>query len=732
MGLLLENAASAIPEIGGEPYKPEKDEVQSGQFQEIPVATIGSYCRNNPDLDHPRDRWVAIPLHEEDSAELTGEFLGYRDDEIYTESVLYTGESGRTTALDASEFATTSLARRVRFWHSDYVPPEKPGYYTSELDDAEQPVNPIEDTEEFFDGLREHIQERKEKSVDEKKELANRKTVEDISRSGGDAIPYLQTVERDGRIFRFKVEGRPADTEWYIPKTYGVHPGNRYVLLPPDRLEMDGFPVEGTVEDVNGLYIDLSVEWSVIGDVNRMENLLTNSGSGFGLVSTLNPIPYDREETAIDKAENSESLRKLLTGKKKLRFTETAGGDPLDDELNQEQEEAVRYSLLASDCFVLHGPPGTGKTRTLVEIIRRAVDSGERVLVAADSNQAVDNIVVGSGEGDRSSLHRYGQYGENEMTVERQKAVNSKNELVKEHYIDSGVTGRADVVCATNSSSANLESRFDLVLVDEATQSTITSTLIPVTKGDRFVLAGDHRQLPPYSPFEDPFDDRYGVSLFEHIYGDQGVYSGVGIKLRTQYRMHPEIMQFPNGEFYSYELRAGRKVNRIEGREHAVKGYNIGGRVELEGNSPYNLEEIEMVKRVLNDLEEAGVKMSDVGVISPYTSQVNKIRKRLDETDLNPIVDTIDSFQGSEREVIVVSFVRSNEDGKLGFLGRPEDGPRRLNVAITRAKRLLVVIGDLHTLRYDDEGKCNQVYQNFVDYLRNFGVSDVPEWALSG
>jgi superfamily I DNA and/or RNA helicase len=400
-----------------------------------------------------------------------------------------------------------------------------------------------------------------------------------------------------------------------------------------------------------------------------------------------------------------------------------AQSDPFDTELNQEQQLAVDYALLADDLFCIHGPPGTGKTRTLVEIVRRAVDAGEDVLVCADSNQALDNLLLGASDSDAldaQSLHAHGQHGDGEFVLDRVNANRSRSSLVRRGYAD--VADRADVVAATNSSAATIPREFDLLVLDEATQSTCTASCIPLVRADRVVLAGDHRQLPPFSATEDPPESSYGLSLFEHLYATGGVYEGVGLQLKTQYRMHRDIAYFSNREFYDRTLRNGRTVDPLPGRP-AIEGYNVGGAVDVDDHSRANETEARLVVHLVQELLDE-VPASEIGVITPYSAHVRLVSELLDDhvaaaDDIT--VDTIDSFQGSEKTAILLSLVRSNSDGEIGFLGRDVDGPRRLNVALTRAQRYCAVVGDFHTLRYDAPGKCTELYQDFHDYFDTTG-----------
>jgi superfamily I DNA and/or RNA helicase len=231
--------------------------------------------------------------------------------------------------------------------------------------------------------------------------------------------------------------------------------------------------------------------------------------------------------------------------------------------------------------------------------------------------------------------------------------------------------------------------------------------------------------------------------MFEHLYSEGGVYEGVGIQLKTQYRMHRDIMYFPNKRMYGGSLRCGRDVETLSGFD-AIAGYNVGGQVhETENSSRYNKAEIEVLLAVISNLlggqegrdnRSVSLEASDIAVITPYEAQKNMIKELSEERMSLPSrgmsVDTVDSFQGSEREVVLISLVRSNAEGEIGFLGRPEDGPRRLNVAMTRAKRFCGIVGDWHTLSKNKEGKCSGLYQNLRSYLKDTGRMSEPDPAL--
>jgi len=178
--------------------------------------------------------------------------------------------------------------------------------------------------------------------------------------------------------------------------------------------------------------------------------------------------------------------------------------------------------------------------------------------------------------------------------------------------------------------------------------------------------------------------------------------------------MHRDIAYFPNREFYDRSLRNGRRVEPLPDRE-PIEAYNIGGSIDVIDHSRANPTEADLVGHLVDQLlTETEIELTDIGVITPYAAQVRTITQSLQDTvsDASAIaVDTIDAYQGSEKSVIILSLVRSNADGEIGFLGRTPDGPRRLNVALTRGQRYTAVIGDFHTLAYDHESTQTDVYQ---------------------
>jgi DNA replication ATP-dependent helicase Dna2 len=419
-------------------------------------------------------------------------------------------------------------------------------------------------------------------------------------------------------------------------------------------------------------------------------------------------LTVDRNLTALHDAilKGDERRKDVLFGRREPEFADE-GGTYIDN--NDSQNNAVTLALAAEDFALVHGPPGTGKTYTLATLLRALVERGERVLLSAFTNRAVDNALealidqgftdvvrVGSESGVREDMHPY-------LLETRGDPVERANELRE-----------APVVAATTASCGSRvlrEEAFDVAVVDEAGQLTEPGTFLATNLAERFVLVGDHEQLPPVVQAEDRESHRDSDrgsggspraatlerSLFERLIE---AYPEAGVMLDRQYRMAQRIQWFSSTEFYDGRLRpatpevAAQHLDDIPGvstdrlpadlRDRVVHRDPGGRRV---GNS--NPVEADAVAEAVRAYLDAGVDPSDVGVIAPFRAQVSEISRRLPEVT----VDTVDRFQGSAKEVIVLSLTATGTmEGPLF-----EDG-RRMNVALTRARRALCVIGDTAAL----------------------------------
>ena len=426
--------------------------------------------------------------------------------------------------------------------------------------------------------------------------------------------------------------------------------------------------------------------------------------------------------------------------------------------LNASQKAAVELMLKNKDVSILHGPPGTGKTTTLVEVARLLCFDGEQVMMCAPSNAAADwlshkaiaaglNVIrIGnpakidaeleahtpegflqqhSQYSDIKSMRKrsnelrrmaskykrnfgYAEREQRKLILQEARLVGAEARRLEQHIIGLAIE-QADVITCTLVGSTNnvLEKRtFSTVFIDEAAQAPEPACWIPIIRAERVILAGDPFQLPPTIKSQEAAAKGLSTTLIEKLI------SGDNVALLTkQYRMHNAIMEFSNEWFYGGKLESAEKVAnwQIENEQVLTFIDTAGlGWSEIENpetRSLYNPEEADFLWKRLMKLGEqlAPLSFVTVGVISPYREQVAYLDNQWKEMkadfnkDITVEVQTIDSFQGQERDVILVSLVRSNERSEIGFLA----DYRRMNVAMTRAKKKLVLIGDSATLGKD-------------------------------
>lgn len=480
--------------------------------------------------------------------------------------------------------------------------------------------------------------------------------------------------------------------------------------------------------------------------------------------------------------------------------------DFIDKSLNESQKNAVRNAVNTENFFLIHGPFGTGKTRTLVELIQQEVRQSNKVLVTAESNSAVDNILDRLSQNKKLKITRLGHpqrvskeniayslayksenhqltckinknykrieqisetrdrftkptpqyrrgFSDSDILYNASKGKGGRgissskmesmanwlleNEKISEiHYkikklenkIVKDIINSSDIILSTNSTAAIEEivrTKFNVVIVDEASQATIPSILIPLSKARRFILAGDHKQFPPTIISKKAhFLEK---TLFEELIKK---YPNKSSLLNVQYRMNSFLMKFPNLEFYNGNLKSDSSVDNInldeiidleelsrlkESDVEKQLHNNLKPLLFIDTSNLKNNEEkhLKDSKSIINQSEAdiatsiakfylgTGINPKDIGIISPYADQVNLIQEKI------PIeVKSVDGFQGREKEIIIISTVRSNKNKDIGFL----KDLRRLNVAITRAKRKLIVIGNKNTL------KGNSTYSKLIKF----------------
>lgn len=421
--------------------------------------------------------------------------------------------------------------------------------------------------------------------------------------------------------------------------------------------------------------------------------------------------------------------------------------------LNATQDEAVNKVLHAKDVAIVHGPPGTGKTTTLVEAIYETLHRENQVLVCAQSNMAVDWIseklvdrgvsVLRIGNPSRVNdkmlsftyerrfeshpdypqlwsirkaireLYTRSRKGNDRESI-RQKINSLKDRATElEIRINESLFSEARVIACTLVGSANrllTGQKFGTVFIDEAAQALEAACWIPIRKADRVVLAGDHCQLPPTVKNPEALRARLGHTLMQTIVKNK---PEVVSLLKVQYRMNDEIMRFSSDWFYGGMLQSAPEVKyrSILDFDTPIEWINTEGmdcNEEFVGenygriNKPEAELSIGQLKEYITKIgrERFLEERIDVGLISPYKAQVQYLRQLVrKDAFFKPYrslitINTVDGFQGQERDVILISLVRANEDGQIGFL----NDLRRMNVAITRARMKLIILGDASTL----------------------------------
>ncbi len=600
----------------------------------------------------------------------------------------------------------------------------------------------------LFSGLLTSLDHEAAAEAQEVARSSRRASGEAAEKGGGTLLGLAIRDETSGFGGRVVVTLGKRDRRQELPWTR-LNPGTPVVLT--EEQAADNSVCRGVVTDRNRETITVALSQSPEPIADRPT---------FRVDISTDEIARQRQREALRRADSADRGR-LVKLKRKLLGEEAPEFRPRRDwqalsPLDESQCEAVSHALSAEDFAIIHGPPGTGKTTTLVELIRQAVRRGERVLACAPSNLAVDNLLerlVAAGERvirighparvlpelrahtldvqveSHSDLKLAREWTKQAWALRRQArkftrtapqpgarrelrdeanklladARQMESRLIK-HLLDS-----ATVLCATLTGLDDdllRDREFDLAVIDEAAQATEPPCWIPVLRSQRLVLAGDHCQLPPTVRSSEARQLGFHVSLMERLIASAG--KTIARRLTTQYRMHEQIMQFSSQEFYESSLVAAESVRghlladlpnviACPLTQTAVQFIDTAGsscneRDETDGSSRDNPGEADHVARLVGELLAAGVPSSDIAVISPYAAQVRLLRSLLPDTDLE--IDTVDGFQGREKEAVVISLVRSNTTGELGFLA----DTRRMNVALTRARRKLIVIGDSSTL----------------------------------
>jgi len=517
---------------------------------------------------------------------------------------------------------------------------------------------------------------------------------------------------------------------------------------------------EGTISFVNGTRLKITLRTDELPDWARDGKL--------GIDLLFDENSYDEMQSALKQASilaekpADGKLIRILTGTSEKGPQFNLSNAPIAlPQLNASQQIAVNKILNANDLAIVHGPPGTGKTTTLVQAIKAMINQNQQqILVVAPSNTAVDLLsdklseeglnVLRIGNPARVSerllsltldykmaehshtkeikrlkkqasayldmAHKYKRnFGKAERDQRKALFAEARNIMKEvdnsEQYIINDLVGKAQVITATLVGANHYTIRnlkFATVVIDEAGQALEPACWIPILKAQKVILAGDHCQLPPTVKSTEAAQNGLSTTLLEKCVA---LHPEAVVLLEEQYRMHEMIMGYSSIAFYGDKLKAHDSVARhvLFSEDNPLVFVDTAGcgfDEKTERTSTYNPEEAAFLFKHLTQLVSAlddhyePHNFPSIAIISPYKQQIDTLKEQfmsspaLQAYEHRIAINTIDSFQGQERDIVYISMTRSNPESKIGFLS----DIRRMNVAMTRARKKLVVIGDSATL----------------------------------
>jgi hypothetical protein len=447
-----------------------------------------------------------------------------------------------------------------------------------------------------------------------------------------------------------------------------------------------------------------------------------------------------RSVDAVHRAQGrSGELARRLLGIEPPRIPGALPQIEVTGNLNAIQEDAVRTALAAPDFAIILGPPGTGKTAVIVQLLVQLARAGKRGLAVSITNTAVDNIV----ERLLDQGHRFEiRFGNWFKIRERAMQVALINLLTGQEDLALAAVERMRNAAAvlTTCSSASLDlvraGHFDVVIFEESSQIRMQDAFAALTQGEKLVVIGDDRQLAPVSQLNRPIS-----SLLDIVLGTVRRHSLVPSlvrDLRVQFRMREEICNLINESFYEGRLESSPEIrNRVPLYTHvnpveppqlhrildpsiAIGLVDVEGMEQYRGMSTYNQANLAVDLRLLNALQSAGVTPNQIGIITPYKEQQRLLARALRRTDC---IGTVDSYQGQERDLIILDLVRANPRREVGFTLQPN----RLNVALSRARQKLIILTHLPT--YEGHAQFDEILRR-IQALPNSRVEHVTATEL--
>ncbi|KAJ3372923.1 hypothetical protein GGF31_001460 [Allomyces arbusculus] len=643
------------------------------------------------------------------------------------------------------------------------------------------------DPAKFINTLLDAVEEERIEEVRETEQLLKASTPAQIQKAGLGLINLKVGAVRTGLGGKCLVDLEPATPGLDQLPPHKLRPGDIVALdayVASDKTKMVADSSNGSKPATSGVvYRVADGKVTIVLDDAVPDEMVEKCR----ITRLANEITYNRLKDTLRDLEkviekNPERHIQVLMNQAPASFSKPPARLKLfNPDLNPSQVDAIKLCLSAQDVALIHGPPGTGKTQTVVELIRQLTDRGERVLVCGPSNISVDNIVERLAKLKLPMLRlghparvlpsvlahsldvRVRTCDEGQLVTDIIKEMDTKlasvtktrnrqerraiyqdvRELRKEmrlrekKVVQNLINGAKVILTTLNGAGSNkLRGQvFDTVIIDECAQALEPECWIALLKGKKAVLAGDHLQLPPTVKSKRTNHPLHRT-LFERAHKLLGP-SAVRL-LTVQYRMNKLIMAYPSTALYDGKLEAHASVRdhvlpdlshveSTEDTQHVAVLYDTAGAdmqesagdtatSVLNADSKCNEGEADLVAAYVRRLYAAGLAADEIAVITPYNAQVGLLKDRLHSEFPALEIGSVDGMQGREKEAVVLSLVRSNDQHEIGFLG----DERRLNVAMTRARRHLCVVCDSDTV------SMSPFCKGLVEYLSEHGELRYP------
>lgn len=663
---------------------------------------------------------LELPLHEPDSAALTNEYLrvapGGGTAQFYDPGV----ERVRSVAL--TELERAYPAWRLRFWSGAY-PIEEPPAFMLEFDRVDgdpgavpSPSGPDDPprmaADAFFEAVRSTL-------------VATKERRRDAMRSRFERLDTAEFIDEHGGITDIRPSGRSVDEygqqviELAVPSEHpfgadvagesGLRPGDEVVVDAPDA---EALPVEAELFAIDADAIELGVYWDSARGGQAEAAFDPASDRALAVGKLVDGRRFSTIADAIETVDRTDHARQRYAGTVETSFADLPEIEP-DLPLNRDQERAVRAGFTAEDVLCIHAPPWTGSRRVIWELAHAAVETGERVCIFVPDHDDLD-VLLGGESADPTAAD----------TSLRARADATGVDLAVLRSPTTAGEQRADIVVLPLDAADGIEDHsVDLAIVDRANRIDVPAGAVPFAKAGRVVALGDPWQGRPSMRAASRGTD-LAESLYEHLRANV---PDATVALRCQYRMHQAIAQFPNRHFYEGTLiHGGRNRTWTIDTLDAVEAMHVPAEVRTTPTgSVYHDGEIEAVLAEVRSLRERGLSGEAIGVLTPYSAQVGKLRVALNELEAGlgevVLLGGIEAFGCQHRDAVIVSFVGA---------GDPDAGDRRegerfatptgLNIAMTRGTKRLVLIGDW--TRIPGRGHA---HEELASFLTERGLLDV-------